>query len=904
MAHTEFVPQTQSQRKSKGKKANDSMGLKIELGKEKKTMIVMERFMELRRIKASFALMAFLLGIGVVFFGFSGLAFAQSVQDGFDPNADASVRAIAIQPDGKILVGGVFTQIGGQTRNRIARLNPDGTLDATFTVNVDASGTIVPIVNAIAIQPDGKILIGGSFTQVNGQPRNRIARLNPDGTLDTAFNPNADGQVLALIIQPDGKILVGGGFGTIGGQTRGTFVRLNTDGTLDLSFNPNVSGFVFTTILQTDGKILIGGNFSSVGGQTRNRIARLNSDGSLDTGFNPDANDFVNALAIQPDGKILVGGDFTFIGGQIRSRIARLNPDGTLDATFDPNSSASIQELAIQPDGKILIGGVISTVGGQSRNGAARLNLDGSVDTSFVNPNVGGDVFALALQNDGKVLIGGFFASVRGQTRNRIARLYPDGTLDATFNATFGSTFAPIVEAIAVQPDGKFIVGGDFNSVGGQTRNNIARFTPDGVLDAAFNPNASSTVSAIVLQPDGKILIGGAFGQIGGQSRNRIARLNPDGTLDTNFTSPGFNNNVFALALQPDGKVLVSGGFTQVGGQSRLGVARLNSDGTLDSSFNPNYSSIGVGAFNAIAIRPDGKILVGGSFLVSTSDGTRRGMVLLNSDGTVDTSFNNLNSFIVNAIVFQPDGKIIVGANGGVFRLNPNGSLDSTFTNATTPSEVKTVVFQSDGKILVGGNFSQIGGQARDAIARLNANGTVDTAFNLTSPTLVNVQSLALQRDGKILVGLGAGSLGMVRLTNDTIALNSLNGSLYVVRPIHPFACKKTCVFRVFAPSVVLVRRGSAPMFSRVVFELSTDGGATYSTLGEAYPSPIVGGVQYLLTGITLPSNQNILIRARGFYSSVSDGSQSIEERLKLEFLVDPPQENADFVTEGKIRIP
>ncbi|RMH35647.1 MAG: hypothetical protein D6687_00090, partial [Acidobacteria bacterium] len=97
---------------------------------------------------------------------------------------------------------------------------------------------------------------------------------------------------------------------------------------------------------------------------------------------------------------------------------------------------------------------------------------------------------------------------------------------------------------------------------------------------------------------------------------------------------------------------------------------------------------------------------------------------------------------------------------------------------------------------------------------------------------------------------------------------------------------------------------GSAPMFSRVVFELSTDGGATYSTLGEAYPSPIVGGVQYLLTGITLPSNQNILIRARGFYSSVSDGSQSIEERLKLEFLVDPPQENADFVTEGKIRIP
>ena len=129
---------------------------------------------------------------------------AASALDGFNPNANGDVRAIAVQADGKILVGGNFTTIGGQARNYIARLNADGTADATFNPNANSD------VYSLAVQADGKILVGGGFTTIGGQARNYIARLNADGTADATFNPNANSDVFSLAVQADGKILVGG----------------------------------------------------------------------------------------------------------------------------------------------------------------------------------------------------------------------------------------------------------------------------------------------------------------------------------------------------------------------------------------------------------------------------------------------------------------------------------------------------------------------------------------------------------------------------------------------------------------------------------------------------------------------------------------------------------------------
>jgi uncharacterized delta-60 repeat protein len=338
----------------------------------------------------------------------------------FNPNANTNVLSIALQPDGKILVGGDFTTIGGEARSRIARLNSDGTVDTDFDPNIDSNpGSVFEI----ALQPDGKILVGGSFFTIGGVTRNNIARLNSDGTLDTSFNPNANASVSSIALQPDGKIIIGGVFTTIGGVARSRIARLNSDGTVDTDFAPSANGTVRFVALQLDGEILIGGNFTNINGEARSRIAKINSSGTLDTGFVFSLDDQVNSIALQPDGKILVGGNFTTIGGGVtRNRIFRLNSDNTLDTSFDPNVGSNVDSIALQPDGKIFLGGFFTTIGGVTRNRIARLNSDGTLDTSF-NPNANGSVLSTVLQPDGKIIIGGIFTTIGGVARNRIARL-------------------------------------------------------------------------------------------------------------------------------------------------------------------------------------------------------------------------------------------------------------------------------------------------------------------------------------------------------------------------------------------------------------------------------------------------------------------------------------------------
>jgi uncharacterized delta-60 repeat protein len=355
-----------------------------------------------------------------------------TLDSGFNPGADDVVYCLAEQPDGKILVGGNFTTLGGQARNCLGRLNSDGTLDTPFNPGASSS------VYALAQQPDGKILVGGAFTTLAGQARNCIGWLNNDGTLDTTFNPGANSDVRSLAVQADGKILVGGTFTTLGGQPRDYIGRLNADGTLDTAFNPGAGGNVYSLAVQADGKILVGGNFMMLGGQMRYYVGRLNSDGTLDTTFNPGANASVYCLAQQADGKILVGGNFTMLGGQTRNYVGRLNSDGRLDPTFNPGANSHVRSLALQADGQIVVGGYFTTLGGQTRNYLGRLNSDGRLDPTF-NPGASSYVYSLALQGDGKILAGGYFTTLSEQTRSRIGRL--NNTGPATQSLTYdGST--------------------------------------------------------------------------------------------------------------------------------------------------------------------------------------------------------------------------------------------------------------------------------------------------------------------------------------------------------------------------------------------------------------------------------------------------------------------------------
>lgn len=363
-------------------------------------------------------------------------------------------------------------------------------------------------------------------------------------------------------------------------------------GDADTGFNPNVNGAVNSTAVQADGKIIIGGSFSSVGGVTRNNLARLNASGTLDTGFNPNAGGSISGMAVQLDGKIVIVGSFTSVVGASRNYIARLNSDGSLDSGFNPNVDGinpSVIGVMIQSDGKIVIGGNFTTVGGVTRNNLARFNSDGTLDTGF-NPNIGSAVYSIVQQMDGKIVIGGSFNTVGGATRYYIARLNLEGTLDTGFNPNIGSYNG--VYSIVQQVDGKIIIGGSFITVGAATRNNIARLNADGTLDTGFNPNINGSVSSITLQADGNMVIGGSFTAVGAVTRNYIARVNTNGALDFGFNSSGADSSVLSVALQADGNILAGGGFTTISSVSRNRLARLVNDPATQTLNVPSASRI------------------------------------------------------------------------------------------------------------------------------------------------------------------------------------------------------------------------------------------------------------------------------------------------------------------------
>ncbi len=341
-----------------------------------------------------------------------------------------------------------------------------GTRDKTFFSGFDG------YVYTLALRADGKIMVGGDFTTDDGEPRKGVTRINPNGRLDGGFNPGPIDYftIKTLAAQPDGKVFVPHGAGP---------VRLNADGTMDPGYNAGTgidrNGTIDALILQPDGKLILGGTFSTYNGVARNSLARLNADGSLDTGFILDsALPYARDPVLQADGKLLVTGFLRFnSGGTSDYFIARLNADGSRDTGFSVGAYTSERPYVItpQPDGKVLVGGIF-TVAGDVTGGAShpylvRFNADGTVDAGFTAATgIDQEVDCITLQPNGKIYIGGHFLKVGGVTRNHFARLNADGTLDTGFDPGTGADNP--VNAIAVQPDGKVLVGGNFNSYNGE----------------------------------------------------------------------------------------------------------------------------------------------------------------------------------------------------------------------------------------------------------------------------------------------------------------------------------------------------------------------------------------------------------------------------------------------------
>jgi uncharacterized delta-60 repeat protein len=667
-------------------------------------------------------------------------------QYGFGAGANGYVYSINIQNDNKIIIGGHFTSYNGNPGKYIARINSDGTYDSSFNTGIGPNENV----RTTAIQSDGKIIIGGFFTSVNGNSSNYLARLNIDGSLDTTFNTGngANNVVTSLKIQNDGKIIIVGYFTQYDGVSRNGLARINTDGTLDINFNPSNTSGTNAIALQSDGKILVGGN----------TLKRINPDGTLDNTFNIGTGG-IKSISIQNDNKIIVGGNFNYFNGIERDYIARINTDGSLDYTFNANTLLNDQVLysSIQSDGKILV---------SSFSYVKSLNIDGSIDTLFnLNNGTVSNIYSIAVQNDNKIIIGGNGANYNSNLLNGVFRINPDNTIDTSFNQINEG----IISSICLQDDGKILIGGRFNSVNNITVKNLARLNSDGTLDndftLALGSGPNNDVWDIEMQ-NTEIIIGGYFNSINGSnSHNGIARIGMYGYVYTNFGNSLTNNpyNLIAgLSIQPDSKVIIGGQFT-FGNESTLRyLGRLNYDGTIDNSFNLVNGPDG--PVKTIEIQSDGKIIIGGWFS-NVNAVSRNHFARLNSDGSLDTSFTigtGAND-IVDDIAIQDDGKIIMvgrftNINGieknYIARLNSDGSIDNTFdTSNAANGNIYSLSIQDDGKIIIGGDFTSYQGININRIARLNNDGSLDVSFIPTIGANGLILDTEIQSDSKILLG-------------------------------------------------------------------------------------------------------------------------------------------------------
>jgi len=695
-----------------------------------------------------FSVRRFLIIFHLFLFFLASVAIVQSapsdVDAGFNPKLTIDLVSnynggVLIQPDGKMLVFGTEYLV---FKPYFQRLNPDGTVDPTF--NCPACLSFNP--SSVALQPDGKILIGG---------QNTVIRVMPNGSLDITYRTNFNGIGGCLVTQlnplPDGRAL----FGCVNtADSTPQIRRLSANGVMDSSFNATVFTNRFTInriIPLPDGKFLGAGRNLDT---NRGWMQRYNADGTIDSSFQTNINANIADIDLTDDGKYLIVGDFTSVNNIGRNRIAKLLPDGSPDPDFivtPPNGTVS--SASILSNGQFYIKSSITQI--TTLYNLTRYNPDGSVDNSFTFPLNRGTSWAV--DDSYRVIV---FNDT--DPNRRYFRLNIDGSIDFTFTPVLG--YEGGVTAAALQSDGKVIVGGNFTRANGIQSKNLARLNADGTTDTTFNVGSglNGTPYEIAVQPDGKILVGGIFSLYNGATRNKLLRLNADGSLDASF-DPNIdptdaNRGVYAITVAADGKILIGGNFTTVAGVSRTGAARLNSDGSFDASFvPPTLNSLSI--TDTILILPNGQILLGGN----------QTLYRLDANGTRDTSFNLTISGRVSQVIPQANGKYLISyapnSSYALFRANNDGSFDFSFKGISSSNlSVNSIYQQPNGNIVLGGTFS--GGN----IARVDQNGRW-SYYTFKFGANGTVTKILGQPDGKVLVfGQFSGiednlRLGAVRLS-------------------------------------------------------------------------------------------------------------------------------------------
>ncbi|MCW5899371.1 MAG: hypothetical protein KIT10_08875 [Flavobacteriales bacterium] len=702
-----------------------------------------------------------------------------------------SPHRIGLSATGDLIVSGKFDRYNCHPTNHVVRMDMAGRVDISFSTPIHQHTPVTDM----AVLPDGRMIVVGNTMGMDGLVVKGAARLLQDGSTDPVFlaGTEATGNVSRVAFWPDGSIVVAGSFTSYQGVPRGRVAKLHPNGALDMDYATGIAvteGVVLDILPLADGSLLMAGSFTSYDGHPVGRIIRLDAYGQRDPSFEAFANGTVTAIAASLDGSLWIGGQFSIVNDVPMPRLARLQSHGGLVPEFasplvPPGSIVRIRAL---PDGSAYIAGTLNLPAGGPPARIARIDPIGDVDPTFqpiVQEFLVNDMLPLP---DDRLAVCGYFNQWEGQPRSCMVVLHADGSLDTGHNPARGASGK--VHSIASLPDGRLVIGGTFRAFNDTLVQRLAMLGPNGGLQhiGSWGSGASNTVNKVVVDAQGRILLGGYFQSIHGVPANCIARLLPSGGVDPGFLSgSGTSQVVYDIMVDDKGRILIGGLFGLYNGTYTPRIARLMPDGTLDPSFDPGTGVPAGGTIQSLGLLPEGKILAGGNFHMYNGT-TTHNLVRLLPNGSRDPDVHHpAVTGMVRAIAVQPDGAALVGGYFQhvdmlpvpyLFRTLPDGTRDMTFDIGTGPDlYVETIALDQDGKILVGGWFSSFDGLPYSGLVRLHPNGSVDTTFPVNGlgpySTRRTVHAITVLPENEILLGGSictySGQLrhGILRLTGN-----------------------------------------------------------------------------------------------------------------------------------------